>query len=383
MGSDEVRDVTRRDFLRGSGGMAAAAMLGGVVLAGCTSQHSPAPYRHWSQKRKGGLTDAEYIAMCGTLAASPHNTQPWRFQLQGETIQVFADRQRHLGHGDPEHRLMLMSIGCALENMSVAAGRLGFEAAIDIDAARRFDGDGHCATMRLRRAAAVTEHPWFDAMFVRQTTRSDFAPLGAVAERYCRAVDSQCDLPGIAVRWYEGAAAAPIRALTGESVRAYVNDDARQRDSMQWFRITRREWEAQRDGVAIFTSDAPAPIKRWVELFGTRDDLTSAKFREGEIEVVDRLAQATPLWGVIYADRAHHDTRVHAGRMAERVYLETAARGLAIQPLNYPTEIPGVAARLKAALAIPPQSELLFVFRVGRAPYLERSVRRSLIDVLV
>lgn len=50
------------------------------------------------------------------LAASPHNTQPWLFHLDGDRIQVFGGSAQRILSVDSYSREMLVGLGCALEN---------------------------------------------------------------------------------------------------------------------------------------------------------------------------------------------------------------------------------------------------------------------------
>jgi hypothetical protein len=388
MRQDSKEGFARRDFLRtAAGSMMAGSLLGGaaaLALPGCSANRNAAAYRYWQQRDKGTMTDAQYIAMCGTLAPSAHNTQPWKFQVQGERIRVYADISRHLGSADAEWRMMLMSIGCAVENMTVGAQRLGYSAAVEqVDADRQFAANGYCATVKLARTGIVN-HPWFDAIFARQTTRTTFDAAVPVPVALTTALDRQATLPGIHLAWFSTpAAAANVAGLTRESVRSFLEGDSRHRDGMKWFRIKRQEWERKGDGIAVFNSDAPAYAKEWVERFATQQDLLGKQFKQGEIDSVDRMAHATALWGLVYADGVSSSARVRAGRMAERVYLEATARGYAVQPLCYPTEMPETAAKLKISAGLALAAEPLFLFRIGKSDLVSKSVRRNLSDVIM
>jgi hypothetical protein len=52
-----------------------------------------------------------HAAMRATLAPSVHNTQPWRFVLAGDALEIHADPTRQLKVLDPTKRQMLISCG--------------------------------------------------------------------------------------------------------------------------------------------------------------------------------------------------------------------------------------------------------------------------------
>src|SRR2546423_300252 len=53
-------------------------------------------------------------------APSVHNTQPWRWRIDSNTVELFADRSRQLPATDPEGRDLLLSCGAALHHLQVA-----------------------------------------------------------------------------------------------------------------------------------------------------------------------------------------------------------------------------------------------------------------------
>ena len=77
-----------------------------------------------------GVTRKEMLAFveAATLAPSVHNTQPWRFALSDDHIDVFADPRRELHVIDPTGRELHISCGAAIEFAAIAvraAGRAG------------------------------------------------------------------------------------------------------------------------------------------------------------------------------------------------------------------------------------------------------------------
>jgi hypothetical protein len=60
------------------------------------------------------------------LAASPHNTQPWLFKVAGSIIELYIDTGRNVGPLDPYLREEHIGMGCALENLLLAAAADGY-----------------------------------------------------------------------------------------------------------------------------------------------------------------------------------------------------------------------------------------------------------------
>ena len=376
---------SRRRFLKVSG-LAAAGAVAGLATASATHSDSEdgAAFQYWRLKEKGGLSDQEYIVMCGVLAANPHNTQAWKFHVTPGGIQVLSDPTRHLGAADPRRRLMVMGLGCAVENMAVAAESLGYAAAVtDLQPDTALRHEGGALVLRLDRTGRSVRHPWFDAIFARQTTRRPFDTDTVIPSSFRESLEAACGTAGARLAWREGASSDSLVALVRQSVRQFLSVDARHRDGMKWFRRSRRAWEEKRDGIAICTSDASVVVKEWVEWFATDEDLMGDTFKQGEIAFVDRTAPATPLWGLVSSRRDDPNACFQSGRAAEKVYLHAAAHGYAVCPLSYPTELEEMTDGLREAFGLGRDADPLFLFRVGHAPRLARSVRRDLHDVIV
>lgn len=65
-----------------------------------------------------------------TRAPSVHNTQPWRWRVGSDSLQLYADRRLHLPSTDPDGRDLMMSCGIALHHCVVALAALGWQSKI-------------------------------------------------------------------------------------------------------------------------------------------------------------------------------------------------------------------------------------------------------------
>lgn len=84
-------------FVLADAGVAYRAYDQGVLAEG----RGPA-FDAWNTWRKG--SDAMSLVGAAALAASAHNTQPWRFAVSEERIDLYADLARSTGANDPFNR---------------------------------------------------------------------------------------------------------------------------------------------------------------------------------------------------------------------------------------------------------------------------------------
>lgn len=382
MSDKRPKIISRRNFLKLAVAGAGTTAVGLYFLdKSCEVDYSDAAYLYWDKDTQGALNLTRYLALCGSLAPSPHNTQPWKFVTGENEISVYADRDRNLGRGDADFRMMLMSIGCAVENIYIVANHLGHDARVTEVADDQFHSSGLCANITLTKQKRPSSQPLFDSIFKRQTTRAPFLD-SAVAGELPKSINQMNDAPFLSLHWYESPQDLnKIASIHTDAVRTFVVSDAYQ-DSLKWWRYTRHEMLDRRDGISIFTACAPDLIKQYFQ-YSVDEATMLGKFgQEGEVDLVDKLLSTTPLWGTITSTQIGNNARLHAGRLLERVYLETTRQNYQIMPVAYVPEQVEYATRMKDAFNIPQQHELMAIFRIGEAETCERSVRRPLSEVV-
>jgi nitroreductase len=81
-------------------------------------------------KTTAGQVLAEAAAAAGA-APSIHNTQPWRWRVRPDGLDLYAERDRQLAATDPDGRMLAISCGVALHHARVALAAQGWQAAVD------------------------------------------------------------------------------------------------------------------------------------------------------------------------------------------------------------------------------------------------------------
>ena len=232
----------------GAGALSYRAYDQGVFQVGQGAAYEP--WADWKQHR--GLIP---LVAAATLAPSPHNSQPWLFQIGSDQIDVFADASRDIGAIDPYEREQFVGLGAALENLVLAAEATGYAATVSLMPNR--EQLGHAARIDLSR---TNPRPSLLSAQIaqRHTNRYPFragkpVPAGALATMAALAQTSEAR-----VFWF---AAEPERmhlsALLVSATEAIIRDPDQSRSDFRWFRQTWDEIQRQRDGITIDAAGLP------------------------------------------------------------------------------------------------------------------------------
>jgi len=137
-------------------------------------------------------TQLAYLAAFGLLAPTTHNTVPQRFELLPDDagLRVWLDRRDVLADSDPTGRQAVVSVGCVLANVELAAQSVGLSARVEThelagESLRPYDGEGDplvgLATVHFSSADPSSAPPteWRELMRRRKMVRAEYdrAPL--------------------------------------------------------------------------------------------------------------------------------------------------------------------------------------------------------------
>jgi len=119
-------------------------------------------------------TALESAARSSLSAPSVFNTQPWKWRVTGDVLELRADRSRRLEAVDPDGNLMMLSCGAVLHHARTVLAAGGWAATVH----RLPDPDDGQLLARVRLVGPATPDPWVramaDAITVRRTDRRTF-----------------------------------------------------------------------------------------------------------------------------------------------------------------------------------------------------------------
>jgi hypothetical protein len=311
----------------------------------------------------------DYLLATAARAPSVHNTQPWRFSVDGAVIDVWADEQRRLDYLDPTGRQLHVSSGAAIEFAYLTARSLGRACAVALQP------DPRTPDLLARLTLGAPVPP----------TNEERLLAGAIARRYTdRGPYTDRELPP----------------------RLLIDVQRRAAELGVWVRLLDRPGE--RSGISALLADAEAAeagdagyateIARWTTTDARPEGLPATAVPEWPAERVsdvplrdftghdahrrpgDRPTEAPPvverdtllLLGTADDDAA---SWLNAGRAVGWLLLRCASDGASAQPLGPAIDLPPARSRLRQELGLVGHPQ--FLLRMGYGTGRPRTRRRS------
>ena len=304
-----------------------------------------------------------------TFAPSIHNTQPWRFVLRPEVLDVYADRDRRLAVLDPTGRQLHLSVGCAVFN-----ARVSLAASDASSVVHRLPDPAQpslLASIHVGDEPVDKELAALDPVIgLRQTNRRRFAS-GEVPPELVSTLVSAAEREG-----------ATLHPVVLEDDRLALARLVQRADSFEIadpaYRAELRAWTTtdpdRRDGVRALvvphvdgTAGDDVPIRDFDSQGAGALPAHTHSGRDQCLLVLGTNTDRPEAW-------------LRAGEALERIWLEATRAGYVASLFSQPVEVAAVRAQLRGELRLSMHPHM--VIRVGRAPVTPASRRRHVADVL-
>lgn len=306
-------------------------------------------------------------------APSVHNTQPWRWQLGGRTVHLYADWDRQVRTTDPDGRDLIVSCGAALHHLRVALRASGWQTTVHRMPNPAYPA--HLASIELRRYLPTDDDVLLCGTILRR--RSDRRPLSSwpvPPNHIDRMIAAAAKAGALLVPVSDSVTRAKLTAAIAEAARRQENDRAYAMEIAEW--NGRGPFAA--DGVLAASSPAEA---------STRSAIAMRTFPGGTLPPYLGDNGADEATVLLALATAGDDTvsRLRAGEAASAALLTATELGLATCPLSEALEVTDIRQAVATDVLEDAGMPQLLI-RVGWAPTtagrLPTSRRRPLADVL-
>jgi len=314
---------------------------------------------------KGSVEEKlKFLLNYAILAPSSHNTQPWKFSIKGNSIEVYADLTRQLSKVDPENRELYTSIGCAIANLLIAAEHFGFGYKLEYH-----EKEDKVAIIEFSKLEERNFPDVFSEIKLRHTNRREYESRAVEKEKLqelkaCIDKDFRLDLiTDCKIR----SEIAKLIALADE---IQLSNKAFCRELASWLR---HNWSSG-DGMPGYAFGIPGILFLFAPFIIKTFNISGSQAKKDE-----RLANNAVL-GILSSEKDEKPNWVKIGIVFEKLMLTATKLGLSLAFLNQPVEIPELRNELQALLKIKEFPQLLF--RIGYAKPSRHTPRRRLEEVI-
>ncbi len=318
-----------------------------------------------------GVLDTRELIRHATLAASSHNTQPWSFHIQQDSITILPDYSRRCPTVDPDDSHLFKSLGCAAENLVHAAAAQSFSADV------RFDPGEDGVVVRLHRDVSAHATDLFRAITKRQCVKMayDGTPLAATEHEMLEKAGEGRDVRVIMLL-SAAQKDAVIDYVTRGNVDQLTDRDFRD-ELVSWIRFNPAAAIRTGDGLSVRTSGRPAMptwLAKWIiglvltPKGQAKSDATNIRSSAGVAVFVSRQDDKAA-W-------------VEVGRACERFALQATALDVRTSFINQPIEVRPLRPQFESWLKLSGEHALLMA-RFGHGPIPPFSLRRPIDDVII
>jgi len=356
------------------------------------------------QEERPSCEQIRALVAYASVAPSGGNCQPWKFIWDGTQLLCFHDVKRSLSFLDYEHRASYLALGAAVENLTLAANKMGF--AIRNKLFPDSNNPTHVCSLSFHPVQSL-EQP--DELFEQIAHRCTNRRLGERSPLQKVEIEQLHDIAQ--------SSHSKLQLLTSgddlNAIAAIIGDGDRERflhrqmhaEMMSEVRWNKQETEATRDGIDVATLEfSPTDLAgmRLISSWPVMDLLYKMGAGKGFTKPSKKAVAAASAVGLLTFSGRTPDDWFNGGRSLQRLWLSATQLQLAFQPMTALTYIferlrcggEGLAPKDRSALAEIRQRYLqlfqvneneaeLMLFRLARTgPPTARSLRRQVDDIL-
>lgn len=305
----------------------------------------------------GAVEKLRFLLNYAVLAPSSRNAQPWVWEIEDETLNLYADLDRALPISDPGHRELIISCGAALQHLRLALRHFGYRGAVT------YFPNPHKSHLLARIGLGESQPPTsaedllFWAIPKRHTNRHCFEST-ELPSQLTEAIGAEAAVEG-----------AWLRVIEPKHERMALVELIAQGDEMQWhdrkFRGELAHWihsnnSDEPDGIPGHALGLSNLMSHVMPVAMQVKDLGPAQ--------ADRdwmLAGGAPALAVLGTDADNPRHWLAAGEALARVLLRACAAGVDASFFNQPVEVPSLKSQLGQLVGRDGFPQL--IFRLGYA----------------
>ena len=319
------------------------------------------------------LDNLRKLAEYGLKAPSGHNTQPWHFTVEDDHIEVHPDFSRALPVVDSDNHALYISLGCAVENIVIAATHYALRSTVTIR--ERKDNESFIV-ISLSTDDTIEEDELLNYIEERQSTRNEYSDK-KVPEADLNTLRDCFEFKGVELMTLTGENEIDtLEPLIIEGSNKQFQNEEFVEELIRWMRFSERNAKQKADGLWGKCMGLPN-IPRFLGKIVMKYFMSAKSEARRWKKLVDATA-GFALFTVAQNDITHW---VRLGRAFQRFGLTATKLGISHAHVNMPCEELEVRKKLVETFNLG-SKHLLLLIRFGYSNRMPYSLRREMDQVI-
>lgn len=303
----------------------------------------------------------QFLIRFAVLAPSSHNSQPWKFSIHKNIISLSPEKSRALPVSDKNERQLFISLGCALENLLIAADFYHFKTTVEY-----FPVPEVACRILFEESADQTPSENHLAFFIpkRATNRNKYLPRPIEPSFYdfIKKIAQDSDISVAIVDAKELRERLADIALRG--LIAAMDDD---QFRLELSHYVKSNMTQEKVGMPGFGFNIPTPISLFAPRLIRRFNVNRITKKQEEA-----VLKSTPAFVIISSRSDNKKSWIVAGQCFEKIALAAERKGMKTAPLAASIQIGKFFEEVQTVVhsSLRPQ----VFFRIG---YSEKAPRHS------
>lgn len=310
------------------------------------------------------------IVRSAIKAPSGHNTQPWCFKKDKDSIWVMPDFARGLPAADADNRELFISQGCAAENAIISARFYGYNTVLEIDVRH----EPCTIKIHLRKVEEELDTELYSSINFRQTTRNLYNDTTIPKEDLILLKQSAVE-PGIDTRFFIGAdEIEKLKPYIIEANATQFNKSDFKNELIQWIRFSEKEALQKGDGLYAACIGLPS-IGRIAGSFALKYVVTAQSEEKRLLKQLDKTA----IVAMFTTKKNDIEHWVRLGMSFQRFALTATMLNIKQAHVNMPCQVQSVREKMMNEQSLDRSIPQLLI-RLGYAKAMPYSLRRNKFD---
>lgn len=320
---------------------------------------------------------ADYLFMIeqATKAPSGHNTQPWLFRICEDSIEIHPDNRKTLHVIDRNRREMFVSLGCATENLCIAAGSIGYASKVHVSEKGIISIELHSVDNQKK--------PLLSGQITRRQTNRSIYNGKQIPEKVIR------ELLTLEKEEYIGIYCWQKQSIEFNKIRDYVlvgnkiqmSDSCFKNELKSWMRFNKRDEQQTLNGLSYAVFGAPN-LPRWLSRLIMGACLTPRMQNKSDEKKVNSSSHVV----LFTVENDSIPEWIQLGRTLEHFLLKTTEAGIATAFINQPCELKVLAEQMQCEVIHQTGKEKripVVLLRMGYAKAMPYSPRKERNEVII